>query len=452
VVGDSLAAGSEVNDNESWPARLETLAGEPVVNAAVGGWGVDQMVLRSEQLLPLIKPHTIILSTQDQGILRVGYSAFGAPKPYFTLDKGQLVAHNQPVPRFEPGKMEHSLAVRALSHSYVAARIMARLDPDYLPASDGSQFKRISIDEARVSCALLSRFKAVTDVRKTRAALVLQYAWQAVRVAGGAKPLFAGKVAYCAKELGFDVVDTFAPLRQIAERNAAELGSLYIKGAAEDSYSHMSAKGNGMVAQLIAAALARPAEVAAESHQSQAQRSGDGINRISEPENLRSDAPHVELTAVEPTASTGQQPRRYRLQASGPDGEHFLLVAALTERDPPASTYTLSLAAKAGSTGRLRLQLLDNQRNGASVDFDLRKGRVSPIGLRPDIKAAVEMLPDGWYRLSVTATLPESGARAVVQLLTEKWLPAFPASGQSVLLSALKLEIGDTASPYRLER
>jgi hypothetical protein len=54
--------------------------------------------------------------------------------------------------------------------------------------------------------------------------------------------------------------------------------------------------------------------------------------------------------------------------------------------------------------------------------------------------------------LSVTATLPESGARAVVQLLTEKWLPAFPAGGQSVLLSSLKLEIGETASPYRLDR
>jgi len=58
VVGDSLASGSEVNDDESWPAQLETLIGEPVVNAAVGGWAVDQMVLRSEQLLPLVKPHT----------------------------------------------------------------------------------------------------------------------------------------------------------------------------------------------------------------------------------------------------------------------------------------------------------------------------------------------------------------------------------------------------------
>src|SRR5262249_16390227 len=152
----------EVNDDESWPAQLERLVGEPVVNAAVGGWGVDQMVLRSEQLLPLIKPRTIILSTQDQGILRVGYSAFGAPKPYFTIASRQPGAHNQPVPRFEPGKIDRSALVQALSYSYAASRIMAQLDPGYLPASDGSQFKRISIDEAAVSCALLARFKAAS--------------------------------------------------------------------------------------------------------------------------------------------------------------------------------------------------------------------------------------------------------------------------------------------------
>jgi hypothetical protein len=347
--------------------------------------------------------------------------------------------------------MERSLLVQALSYSYVASRIMAQLDPGYLPASDGSRFKRISIDEPAVSCALLARFKAASDAHKARAVLVLQYAWQAVRVAGGAKPLFAGRVARCAKDLGIDVVDTFAPLRQIAERDAAELGSLYIKGAAEDSYSHMSTKGNGKVAQLIAATLAKPS-AATTASQSQTQRKADGTNRISEPENLRCDAPHVELTAVEPTTSPGQQPKRYRLQASGTDGEHFLLVPAQTEGDPPASTYTLSLAAKAGSTGKLRLQLLDSQRNGASVDFDLRKGLVSHLSLRPDVRSTAEALPDGWYMLSVTATLPESGARAVVQLLTEKWLPAFPAGGQSVLLSSLKLEIGETASPYRLDR
>src|SRR5687767_11815681 len=44
VVGDSFTAGSEVDDDQSWPAHLEAQIGERVVNAAVGGWGIDQMV------------------------------------------------------------------------------------------------------------------------------------------------------------------------------------------------------------------------------------------------------------------------------------------------------------------------------------------------------------------------------------------------------------------------
>ncbi|MGE3521017.1 MAG: hypothetical protein AB7J63_18905, partial [Vicinamibacterales bacterium] len=60
AVGDSFTAGSEVDNAESYPAHLEDLLGTPVLNAGSGGWGVDQMVLQSEKLIPVLEPTTLI--------------------------------------------------------------------------------------------------------------------------------------------------------------------------------------------------------------------------------------------------------------------------------------------------------------------------------------------------------------------------------------------------------
>ena len=51
AVGDSFTAGSGVKDNETWPAILEKIIETKVYNAGAGGWGVDQMYLRAENLI-----------------------------------------------------------------------------------------------------------------------------------------------------------------------------------------------------------------------------------------------------------------------------------------------------------------------------------------------------------------------------------------------------------------
>jgi hypothetical protein len=61
AVGDSYTFGSGVNDGETWPAQLEHILGMPVVNASAGGWGIDQQVLRYEQLTPIVKPKIAIV-------------------------------------------------------------------------------------------------------------------------------------------------------------------------------------------------------------------------------------------------------------------------------------------------------------------------------------------------------------------------------------------------------
>src|SRR5260370_19191081 len=62
VVGDSLAHGDEITDGEAWPARLQLALGRRVINAAMSGYGFDQIVLSAEEITAEAKPAAIILS------------------------------------------------------------------------------------------------------------------------------------------------------------------------------------------------------------------------------------------------------------------------------------------------------------------------------------------------------------------------------------------------------
>jgi hypothetical protein len=61
AVGSSFTAGSEVTDDQSWPAHLEQITGWNVNNGGQGGYQADQIVLLAEQLLPLIRPQIIVV-------------------------------------------------------------------------------------------------------------------------------------------------------------------------------------------------------------------------------------------------------------------------------------------------------------------------------------------------------------------------------------------------------
>ena len=87
AVGDSFTAGSEVGDRHSWPAQLEALIQKPVINAAVGGWAADQIVLRAESLLPILEPAAVIVSFYQDDIARTRFRVYGgANKPFFTVE------------------------------------------------------------------------------------------------------------------------------------------------------------------------------------------------------------------------------------------------------------------------------------------------------------------------------------------------------------------------------
>lgn len=53
AVGDSFTSGENVGDLDSWPAQLQRLTGHTVLNGGVSGYGLDQIVLRTERLTAL---------------------------------------------------------------------------------------------------------------------------------------------------------------------------------------------------------------------------------------------------------------------------------------------------------------------------------------------------------------------------------------------------------------
>jgi lysophospholipase L1-like esterase len=248
VVGSSFTQGVQVADEESWPAQLERLADRPVDNAAVGGYALDQIVLRAEQLLPAARPKVLILAVMDSVIEWNGYSITSSPKPFFVINNGTLVARNIPVPTLAEA-LPYEPIIRALSYSHVLDRLMARVDP----SGWYSRRLRVGNDPVDVSCRLLQRLKQQTDEAGIRAILVSEL-WAPDVTSGDMPPPRLAAAQQCARALGYQIIDTFGAFRTAYEADPQRFNRYYVVnkvGRAE----HFSPEGNRRIAAIVAAAL-----------------------------------------------------------------------------------------------------------------------------------------------------------------------------------------------------
>ncbi len=256
AVGDSFTEGWEVDDSESWPAYLEKLTEMPVVNGGVGGYGTDQIILRTEQLLPIVRPKILIVGFLEFDIFRTGHSHFGAPKPYFTLERGELKYH--PAPPIEPQTQNtfltqlRDVSRDILGYSAAADHLLAALAPNYWYGGGQKQWTRVDTDAVRVTCKLLERLKKRADGDGIRMLLFMQY-YAHVVMAADQPPDHARRVMACAAAAGIQVVDQYSSLRAMytADRNA--LRGYYMTYG--DTYTHMNPAGNQLAAKLLADSL-----------------------------------------------------------------------------------------------------------------------------------------------------------------------------------------------------
>ena len=251
VTGDSFAEGGEVEDNSSFPAHLQLLLDRRVHNGAVGGYGLDQTVMRSEKLVPKLKPGILMVSFIPDDIRRSELKARGGiNKPYFAIENGALAVKGVPVvpPPPDAGKLD---AVRkVLGYSYLVDFLMRRTNSLaywYGGQTDDSVAHR---DGPRVACLMMDRLKTLSTANGLRVIVIAQYAPQTWTVPefGQSERKLALDLLVCASERGLETIDTGNMVRDAVAKTP--LAEIYIN-------AHMTSRGNKLTADFIADYLKR---------------------------------------------------------------------------------------------------------------------------------------------------------------------------------------------------
>ena len=98
MLGDSFMFGECVADSQTIPASLQQLMPHAeVLNMAVHGWGIDQILLRYEREGRLYQPDVVVLGCFNDDLLRCHMWFRDYAKPYFELEKNALVLQGVPV-------------------------------------------------------------------------------------------------------------------------------------------------------------------------------------------------------------------------------------------------------------------------------------------------------------------------------------------------------------------
>ncbi len=257
AAGDSFTEGFDVvKDDGTWPAHLEKILGQPVVNGGVAGYATDQIILRAEQLLPIIQPKTLVVGFTNVDFSRAAMSEAGAPKPYFTVENDQLVYH-APAP-LDPKSNETVIgtALRsALSYSALSNRLLSRLTPRFWYPREAAVYTEVPNDPFRITCLLLQRLKRETDASQVKLLLFLQYDGELV-LEEPDRTWDMQTITQCAQAAGIQVADQFASLKALTHGNPDLVDQYYSDDG--DAYGHMTSKGNEQAATVLAEALKSP--------------------------------------------------------------------------------------------------------------------------------------------------------------------------------------------------
>ena len=246
ATGASFTLGEEVADDESWPAYLQNATGRKVTNAGVSGYSLDQTVLRTEKLAPLVKPLFILLAFTPGDIRRSEVSmAWSREKPYFAVVDDKLELRNVPVPAQANARVAPPLAARLFGRFALADEIVQRLG-----IQRGWYFDEVQAvppgTGQKIACLLMPRLAKLG----VPVVVVAQYGrshWAQGAEHEATNVHAMRKVLGCAVDAGLIAVDLADPLKSLVEKSGVD--GLY-------HADHHSAEGNRVVAGLIERELA----------------------------------------------------------------------------------------------------------------------------------------------------------------------------------------------------
>jgi GDSL-like Lipase/Acylhydrolase family len=256
AVGDSFTFGDEVNDGETWPAYLQRLTGRRVLNGGVTGYGFDQIVLRAEQLAVRFTPSVIIVSFIEDDLTRTEMRAmWWRDKPWFAIEDGRLVLKAAGAPDWAklPRRI-HSILGRCFNKLSPTARARAQWAENRLVAAlpPGLQHRLAYFVRAHppgvgleIAKRLIEQLAKLQVDRGLKVVMMAQYTpavWldraEATRQRHATQAILDRATA-----CGLATLDTF---QRLASETAPR--RLYAN-------FHMNARGNAMIATLLAATL-----------------------------------------------------------------------------------------------------------------------------------------------------------------------------------------------------
>lgn len=249
VVGDSYAMGEEVADNETFPAHLEELLNRPVLNGGVLGYGIDQMVLRTEKLVPEFRPGVLVVSFIADDVRRTEMRVlWGIEKPYFEVSGEALVLRNVPVPPPIAAMQPLDPVRQVLGHSFLVDVTMRRLGLEWWLRGRPMHYMRAHDDGPKVSCLLMNRLGQLKDRYGMSMLVVGKYtpnAWKSASTLLFEAGIVA-KVLDCAKGSGLQTLDTREEMAEAVRSGGIE--GYYIN-------RHNNDAGNRLLAELAAERL-----------------------------------------------------------------------------------------------------------------------------------------------------------------------------------------------------
>lgn len=235
ALGDSFTFGDEVRDHETWPAQLEALTGQPVVNAGVFAYGVDQAFLRAQSLIARIRPGVVLFAFISDDINRAEFSYYWGWKPYFELIDDELALRNVPVPTNGAPEPRYGTLHSVLGYSFLANTVLWRMAPQWWYQGP---IKRVHSEGEAVTVALLRDLdKLASDHGARLFAVTLGTNGQ---IGSNAR---LPAVVEEARRVGIDVID-LAP--ELSDPTGSEHEDMFL------TRGHYTPRTNGLVARRIA--------------------------------------------------------------------------------------------------------------------------------------------------------------------------------------------------------
>lgn len=233
AVGDSFTFGGRVSDHQTWPAELAALLGLSVLNGGVAAFGLDQIVLRAEQLAALHDPDLVIVSFIPDDLRRNALASYGAdPKPFFRVVEGRLDLHD-PDPPPAPGGLDPLRSL--LGYSHLAVLLLGRAAPLYWSLGPAERTGESGLE---IGCLLMERLVELERGESTRVTVMAQ----GTERSDGREA--ARRVLACAESLSLATVDLSPSLDRIRREEPERYRALF--------FGHMTPLGNRFVAETLA--------------------------------------------------------------------------------------------------------------------------------------------------------------------------------------------------------